>query len=101
MSARLIGTTRPPKTCWRDAAANSDDYLFNGRPIIEICMYDGWPYWTPRPAICFVGPMHSAEWTFFDSYMVYPSSITPRTETAQKQPQPTEMNVNESATYGG
>ncbi|WP_245518720.1 MULTISPECIES: hypothetical protein [unclassified Mesorhizobium] len=63
---------------WRDAESNPSDYLFNGRAIIEICMYDGWPYWEPRPAICFIGPLNSPEWTFFNSYGVHPESIQPR-----------------------
>lgn len=41
-------------------------------------MYDGWPYWRPMPAIQFVGPLNSAEWTFFNSYGVYPGSIRHR-----------------------
>jgi hypothetical protein len=61
---------------WREAEKAPDDYLFNGRTLIKVCMYDGWPYWTPRPAILFVGPLNSAEWTFFDSYAVYETSIT-------------------------
>lgn len=62
---------------WRDAEKNPDGFVFGDqwREIIEICMYDGWPYWTPRPAICFIGPLKTAEWSFFDSYGVYPNSI--------------------------
>lgn len=62
---------------WRDAEKNPGDYLFSEyrRTIIEICMYDGWPYWEPTPAICFIGPLHSAEWSFFNSYGVSDNSI--------------------------
>jgi hypothetical protein len=45
--------------------------------ILAICMYDGWPYWTPRPAIQFVGPL-GAEWAFFDSYSVSGRSVFAR-----------------------
>jgi len=59
---------------WRDAAADPNGYLFNGRRILDICMYDGWPYWAPTPAVQFVGPL-GAEWTFFNSYGVHKNSI--------------------------
>jgi hypothetical protein len=61
---------------WRDAEKRPNRFLFNGRPIIQICMYDGWPYWTPRPAVMFMGPI-GAEWNFFDGYSVYKDSIKP------------------------
>jgi hypothetical protein len=60
---------------WRDAEKRPEAFLFNGHMIICLCMYDGWPFWIPRPAICFVGPLKSAEWSFFDSYGVQPHSI--------------------------
>jgi hypothetical protein len=60
---------------WREAEANPSGFLYNGREIIQICMYDGWPYWTPRPAIHFVGPLKSAEWGFFDCYGCHDNSI--------------------------
>ena len=65
---------------WREAEQSPDDFTFSeyGRQIVTICMYDGWPYWTPRPAICFIGPLNTAEWSFFDSYGVNPSSIQRR-----------------------
>ncbi len=65
---------------WRDAEQRPDDYTFSEyqRTILAICMYDGWPYWEPRPAIQFIGPLNSAEWTFFNSYAVGPGSIKPR-----------------------
>jgi hypothetical protein len=63
---------------WREAEKSPADYLFNGRQIIEICMYDGWPYWKPTPAVHFVGPLNSWEWNFFDGYGVWPSSIQKR-----------------------
>ena len=62
---------------WRDAEKNPDGFVFGdyARTIVEICMYDGWPYWKPTPAVCFIGPLKSAEWSFFNSYGVYPNSI--------------------------
>jgi hypothetical protein len=62
---------------WREAEKNPDAFTFSEyrRPILRICMYDGWPYWEPRPAIQFIGPLNSAEWAFFNSYAVGPESI--------------------------
>lgn len=70
-----IAKDMPP--IWREAEQNPDAFTFTEyrRQIIAICMYDGWPYWTPRPAICFIGPLNSAEWSFFDSYAVHAHSI--------------------------
>jgi hypothetical protein len=33
--------------------------------LIAVGMYDGWPFWTPTPAICYVGPLGGAQWDFF------------------------------------
>ncbi len=65
---------------WREAEQRPDDFTFSvyERTILQICMYDGWPYWTPTPAIQFIGPLNSAEWAFFDSYGVGPESIAAR-----------------------
>lgn len=63
---------------WRLAELDPADFTFRGRTILAICMYDGWPYWTPTPAIQFIGPLNSAEWTFFNSYAVGPDSVQPR-----------------------
>ena len=75
-----IAKGMPP--VWREAEADPKtfrfDYGHGGREIIAICMYDGWPYWKPRPAICYVGPLNCAEWHFFDSYGVHKNSIVPR-----------------------
>lgn len=67
---------KPP--IWLEAEKNPDAFLYNGRAILKLCMYDGWPYWQPRPAIQFIGPLNSAEWDFFDSYGVREGSITRR-----------------------
>lgn len=63
---------------WREAETHPERFTFNGRMIVQICMYDGWPYWEPRPAIQFIGPLRSGEWTFFDSYGVWPGSVVRR-----------------------
>ena len=62
---------------WREAEFRPENYLINGRTIIAMCMYDGWPYWKPTPAVRFVGPI-GCEWAFFNSYGVYPDSISRR-----------------------
>ena len=67
--------TKPP--LWREAERNPASFLYNGRSIVQICMYDGWPYWRPRPAIQYMGPIGVA-WTFFDSYGVHDGSIERR-----------------------
>lgn len=28
--------------------------------VITFCMYDGWPYWRPHPALCLYGPLGPA-----------------------------------------
>ena len=63
---------------WREAEADPDRFLFNGRQIIQICMWDGWPYWKPYPSIASIGPLGSMEWDHFGSYGWYPHSITRR-----------------------
>ncbi len=68
---------------WRDAEKSPDGFTYNGRMILQICMYDGWPYWKPTPAIHFVGPLNSGEWDYFNSYGVRPDSIQPRPQSAQ------------------
>jgi len=67
---------------WREAEANPEAFTFTEyrRSIISICMYDGWPYWTPTPAVMFVGPLNSGEWAHFNSYGIGPNSIERRQE---------------------
>jgi len=60
---------------WREAEKDPDGFTYNGRTIIQICMYDGWPYWKPTPAVNFIGPLKSGEWNFFDSYGASPNSV--------------------------
>lgn len=68
-------TAKDMPPIWREAEKAPDDYRFNGRPIIQICMYDGWPYWKPTPAVMFIGPLNCGEWAFFNSYGVHADSI--------------------------
>jgi hypothetical protein len=72
-------TAKDMPPIWREAEANPRDFVFGdySRTILAICMYDGWPYWKPRPAVQFSGPLNSAEWAFFDSYGIGPGSIRP------------------------
>jgi hypothetical protein len=37
------------------------------RRILEIGMYDGWPYWSPYPSYCTVSPLGGIEWLSFNS----------------------------------
>ena len=72
-------TAKDMPEIWKEAEKEPDKYLLeNGgwlhRRIYQICMYDGWPYWKPTPAICFEGPL-GPEWAFFDSYGIHPTSI--------------------------
>lgn len=66
---------------WREAEKTPEAFtiLLNGmltpRQIIKLCMYDGWPYWTPTPAILRESPMGGVEWLHFNSYGVHSDSI--------------------------
>lgn len=68
---------------WREAEKNPerfefcDHYMFTPRRIAKLCMYDGWPYWTPTPAILRESPMGGFEWTHFNSYGVTADAIRP------------------------
>lgn len=33
--------------------------------IVEIGMYDGWPFWRPTPAIGYIGPLGEIEVSFY------------------------------------
>lgn len=70
---------------WREAEKNPAGFLLNGRRIVEIGMYDGWPYWRPTPAILRAGPL-GLEWDHFNSYGVHPNSITPLLEPTGSAP---------------
>lgn len=72
-------TAKDMPAIWREAEKNPEAFVFGDydREILDICMYDGWPYWEPRPAVCFVGPI-GTEWSFFNSYGVSERSIRRR-----------------------
>ena len=55
---------------WMECEKHPDRFTYSeyGHQIIKLCMYDGWPYWKPTPAIAYIGPMKSLEWAFFNSY---------------------------------
>lgn len=36
------------------------------QPLIRVCLYDGWPYWTPVPSLLVAGPL-GPEWMLMDS----------------------------------
>lgn len=83
-------TAKDMPPIWREAEAYPDAFTFSEyrRTILAICMYDGWPYWRPTPAIQFIGPLNSAEWTFFNSYGVSPASI-------ERRPMTTPLSASE------
>lgn len=64
---------------WKDAEKEPERFVYGewGKRILMICMYDGWPYWKPTPAIFYEGPL-GGEWAFFNSYG---ASINPRSNT--------------------
>ena len=80
-------TAKDMPPVWREAEANPDGFYLDqgsgGRAIYALCMYDGWPYWTPRPAILHASPIGGSEWSFFDSYGIYPDIIQRRGEDCQ------------------
>ena len=43
--------------------ADTDGFAF--RKVVDVGMYDGWPFWRPTPSIC-VWQSHGAEWKSFD-----------------------------------
>lgn len=72
-----IAKNMPP--IWREAEKNPEGFVFSehDRMILDVAMYDGWPYWTPRPAVHVIGVL-GPEWHFFDSYGVHADSIKPK-----------------------
>src|SRR5689334_16365310 len=40
---------------------------FTSFRVVEVGMYDGWPFWKPTPAIGYVGPLGGVEVAFFYS----------------------------------
>jgi hypothetical protein len=39
--------------------------------VVEVGMYDGWPFWVPTPAIGYIGPLGSVEVAFFYNLSSY------------------------------
>ena len=66
---------------WRDAEKEPEKYelllngMFTPRGVAKLCMYDGWPYWKPTPAIYHESPLGGYEWTHFNSYGVSANSL--------------------------
>ena len=73
---------------WREAEAEPESYVYcedrmiGEREIIAMRMYDGWPYWKPRPALLISSPIVGSEWRFFDDYGMRGASIYRRRDPA-------------------
>ena len=72
-------TAKDKPEIWREAEKSPQDFMLRGefkdREIYRVCMYDGWPYWKPTPALLVESPLGGSEWKFFNSYGIYPNSI--------------------------
>ncbi len=73
-------TAKSKPALWRAIEKNPSAFRysasgFSSFPLVEMCMYDGWPYWEPRPAFSYIGPLGSVEWAHFDSYGVSDHSL--------------------------
>lgn len=73
-------TAKDKPDLWREVEKNPSAYRyspsgFSSFLIVEMCMYDGWPYWEPRPAFSYVGPLGVVEWAHFNSCGVNARSI--------------------------
>lgn len=57
---------------WKEAEKDpgkfkfATSHMFHPRQIYKVCMYDGWPYWEPRPAVCHEGVLGPA-WEFISN----------------------------------
>lgn len=85
---------------WREVETNPSEFRyrasgFSSFQIVEMCMYDGWPYWEPRPAFSYIGPMGSVEWAHFDSYGVGDGSIFRHQPIAAEPPRVHVVSVEE------
>ena len=66
---------------WKDAEQNPEAYqflpqgMFTPRNVHCICMYDGWPYWRPTPAMLIDSPLGGTEWEHFNGYGVTNGSL--------------------------
>ena len=74
---------------WREAEKSPEDfvfrdhYMFTARNIVEFGMYDGWPYWRPKPAFMIEGPL-GVEWKYFTSYAISDGSIFRKPDAVAK-----------------
>ncbi len=48
---------------------------FGWYPVIQVGMYDGWPYWKPYPSVCLAGQF-GPEWHSFCSITDIKKNIT-------------------------
>jgi hypothetical protein len=61
------------RTALQEAEKNPNNFVyipgdFSSYQIVAVCMYDGWPYWKPGPAVAYVGPLGCIEWQWFNGY---------------------------------
>lgn len=61
-----------------EAENNPGGFTYDAFPVVSVCMYDGWPYWRPTPAISYVGPLKIVEWAFFNDIGFCEHSIIDR-----------------------
>lgn len=100
-------TAKDMPPIWREAEQNPDGFLlcengsFTARAIFKICMYDGWPYWKPTPAIYHSSPLGGGEWAFFNSYGINAHSIVRKRDTDGSPKGPDRDGLDgEAATAG-
>jgi len=41
-----------------------------GGELVDVGMWDGWPYWSPTPAVC-LSSWHGSEWHFWQDIQSY------------------------------
>lgn len=77
---------------WREAEEHPEEFelllngMFTPRRVARLCMYDGWPYWRPTPAIYRESPLGGYEWTHFNSCGVLDDSLRRITRAALAEP---------------
>jgi hypothetical protein len=69
---------------WREAEQHPERFVLDTGQlsrfaVLDLRMYDGWPYWVPTPAVLIVSPMGTAEWRHFNSYGIGPGSMVRKT----------------------
>ena len=72
---KSMGTTEERKAEYRDKCVAflrtikpGDKVTSSGqfeRVVLQVGMYDGWPYWKPTPAISYIGPLGTVEYDFY------------------------------------